>query len=385
MRKSYLIIAAVVLVVLLVFVCVGAVLLVRIYSQGIAQGGTPSPVPGTGVVGTKSAATVSPSPVTAWYDLYFTAPKYPDKAADHTPSLDARLTDFINTSTKSVDIAIYQLDLPNVTQALLDAKKRGATVRVVTDVDILQDKDENPFFKQLQNADITVVGGNPNAIMHNKFVVVDGQAVWTGSWNFTTNDTYRYNNNGILIRSPELAGNYTVTFEKMWKSKKFGGARKPGGTTPHLVISGTPVDNYFAPEDKVADKIVARLKSATKTIDFMAFSFTHDAMGAAILERAKAGVKVRGVFETTGSETKFSEFGLFKSAGLDVMQDGNPYLMHHKVFIIDGKTVIFGSFNFSSNADEENDENLLIIDNDTTLVRKFNAEFAQVYDQAKTK
>lgn len=383
MRKSYLFIAGVIVLVLLVFVCIGAVLLVRIYGDRIAKGGTPSPDSGTGVLSTKSVHTVTPSPVAGWYDLYFTSPIYPDKAADHKPSLDARLSDFINTATSSVDIAIYQLDLPNVTQALLDAKKRGATVRVVTDVDILSDKSENASFKQLQNVDITVVGGNPNAIMHNKFVVVDGQAVWTGSWNFTTNDTYRYNNNGILIRSPELARNYTVTFEKMWKNKKFGGARKPGGTTPTLTINGTSVENYFAPEDHVADKLVARLKAATKTIDFMAFSFTHNDMGAAILERAKAGVKVRGVFETTGSETKFSEFGPLKAAGLDVMQDGNPYLMHHKVFIIDGRTVIFGSFNFSSNADEENDENLLIVDDDVNMVRMFNTEFARVYDQAK--
>jgi phosphatidylserine/phosphatidylglycerophosphate/cardiolipin synthase-like enzyme len=38
--------------------------------------------------------------------------------------------------------------------------------------------------------------------MHDKFVVVDKAAVWTGSWNFTENDTYRYNNNGVLFNRP---------------------------------------------------------------------------------------------------------------------------------------------------------------------------------------
>ena len=132
----------------------------------------------------------------------------------------------------------------------------------MTDVDILKDPKENPSFKKLQSAKIKVVGGNPGAIMHDKFVVVDAAAVWTGSWNFTTNDTYRYNNNGILIRSPELAHNYTVTFEKMWRDKKFGASRKPGGTTTHLTIGGVPVENYFAPEDNVSEKIVARLQAA---------------------------------------------------------------------------------------------------------------------------
>jgi phosphatidylserine/phosphatidylglycerophosphate/cardiolipin synthase-like enzyme len=279
-------------------------------------------------------------------------------------------------------MAIYQLDLPNVTQALIEAKQRGATVRVVTDSDILNDPKENPSFKQLQNAGIPIVGGNPNAIMHDKFVVVDKAAVWTGSWNFTENDTYRYNNNGVLFQSPELAHNYTVTFEKMFNDKAFGPSRKPGGTTPRLTIGGVSVENYFAPEDKVAEKIIARLKTAARTIDFMAFSFTDEALGQVVRDRAQAGVNVRGVFETTGSETKFSEYGRMKKAGLDVLQDGNPYSMHHKVFIVDGKTVIFGSFNFSQNAGNENDENLLIID-DPGLAQQFETEFARVYEQAK--
>ena len=323
-----------------------------------------------------------PTPAAGWYQVYFTSPKYPDKASDHHGSLDDDLAALINTAKSSIDIAIYQLDLPNVTQALIDAKQRGATVRVVTDIDILNDSKENPSFRQLEKAGIPVVGGNSNAIMHDKFVVLDGAAVWTGSWNFTENDTYRYNNNGIRIESPELAHNYTVTFEKMFSDKKFGPQRKPGGTTPRLTIGGGAFENYFAPEDKVAEKIVPRLKQAATTIDFMAFSFTDDDIGNAVLDRARAGVKVRGVFETTGSETQYSEYGKMKKAGLDVWQDGNPYLMHHKVFIIDGKTVIFGSFNFSQSAETENDENLLIVD-DTALAQQFEAEFARVYDQAK--
>jgi phosphatidylserine/phosphatidylglycerophosphate/cardiolipin synthase-like enzyme len=319
-----------------------------------------------------------------WYTVYFTAPKNPARESNPPDSLDAALTRFIQSAKSSVDLAASQLDLPSVIQALLDAKKRGVVIRVVTDVDILADKKENQSFKELENSGIRVVAGNPNAIMHNKFVVVDKAVVWTGSWNFTTNDTYRYNNNAILIQSPELARNYTATFDKMFADKKFGAARKSGGTTPRLTIGGSAVENYFAPEDKVAAKIVARLKQAARTIDFMVYSFTDDDIGGVIRERAKGGVTVRGVFEMTGSETQYSEYGKMKQAGLDVRQDGNPYLMHHKVFIVDGKTVIFGSFNFSKSANEVNDENLLIVD-DLTLAAQFQDEFARVYEQAKKK
>lgn len=325
---------------------------------------------------------VAPTGEAGWYQVFFTTPKYPDKEADHHGGLDDKLTAFINSAKTSVDMACYQLDLPNVAQALIDAKQRGAAVRLATDISTLEDPKENATYKKLQQAGIPIVGGNPNAIMHNKYVVVDRSAVWLGSWNFTENDTYRYNNDAVLISSPELAKNYTVTFEKMFNDKKFGAQRKPGGTTPKLTIGGVAVESYFAPEDKVVEKIVPRLHAAAKTIDFMAFSFTDDDLGAAVLDRAKAGVQVRGVFENTGSETQYSEFGKMKKAGLDVWQDGNPYLMHHKVFIIDGKTVVLGSFNFSQNAETENDENLLIID-DPALAQQFTAEFMRVYDLAK--
>jgi len=64
-----------------------------------------------------------------------------------------------------------------------------------------------------------------------------------------------------------------------------------------------------------------------------------------------------------------------------VLLDGNPYVMHHKVFILDGRTVLFGSFNFSNNADKDNDENILFVD-DPALAQAFEAEFQRVREVA---
>ena len=235
---------------------------------------------------------------------------------------------------------------------------------------------------QLQQAGIPVIGGNTDAIMHDKYVVVDGQRVWTGTWNFTDNDTYRYNNAGLWIESPELAANYTAAFETLFTDRQFGNKKKTRPTTANLAVAGIPVENYFTPKDNATAAIVNRLKQARQSIHFMAFSFTGDTMGQAMLDRAAAGVEVRGVFETTGSKTQFSEYGRLKDAGLDVLQDGNPYLMHHKVIVIDGRTVVVGSFNFSKGAQTSNDENLLIID-DANLARLFEEEFQRVYATAQ--
>lgn len=314
--------------------------------------------------------------------VFFTTPKFPDNKADHHGGLDEHLTDFINTAKSTIDMSIYQFDLENATQALLDAKQRGVKIRVTTDIDVLEDEGENPWFLRLKKAGIPVEGGNTDGIMHNKFVVVDGQQVWMGTWNFTDNDTYRYNNAGLWIKSTELARNYTAAFEKMFVDKNFGNRKQTRSIQHELTIGGLRVENYFTPPDNATDAINNRLKQAQTSIHFMAFSFTEDTTGQAILDRAKAGVEVRGVFENVGSDTEYSEMGRLQRAKLDVLKDGNPYLLHHKVFIIDGRTVIVGSFNFSDNAQNQNDENLIIVDS-PDLAKLFEAEFLRVYATAQ--
>jgi phosphatidylserine/phosphatidylglycerophosphate/cardiolipin synthase-like enzyme len=100
-----------------------------------------------------------------------------------------------------------------------------------------------------------------------------------------------------------------------------------------------------------------------------------------LLERARAGVEIRGVFESSGAESPVSQFSRLRQAGIDVWKDGNPYNMHHKVFVIDRRVVIFGSYNFSRRAERNNDENFLIVE-DPAMAALFEAEFARVYEQA---
>ena len=114
----------------------------------------------------------------------------------------------------------------------------------------------------------------------------------------------------------------------------------------------------------------------------MAFSFTHEGIGEAVIQQGKNGVKVRGIFETRGSETQYSRLGAFKKNKFDTVQDGNPYTLHHKVFILDNETVVLGSFNFSKNADEANDENMLIIHN-SQIAKQFQQEWDKLYEVAQ--
>jgi phosphatidylserine/phosphatidylglycerophosphate/cardiolipin synthase-like enzyme len=115
----------------------------------------------------------------------------------------------------------------------------------------------------------------------------------------------------------------------------------------------------------------------------MAFSFTDDDIGESMIGRAEGGVEIRGVFENVGSDTSFSYFPLFDSLGMDNIQvrtDGNPRVMHHKVIIIDREAVLFGSFNFSENANRTNDENIVIV-NDADFAGFFVEEFELVWSE----
>ena len=314
-----------------------------------------------------------------WYRLYFTSPQFPDEPATRVDTISPGLIEVVNSAQKSLDIAIYELNLEPVGDAILAARDRGAAVRIVTDSDELE---ELETLIRLEEEGIPIIPDERSAIMHNKFVVVDGQAVWTGSWNFTPNDTFRNNNHGIYIQSPELAQNYTTEFEEMFNDQAFGPTSPANTPYPQIQLGDTLLETCFAPEDDCADQLIQLINQAQRTIHFMAFSFTHVGVGDAVRDRASAGVEVRGVFERRGSETEHSELGAMRDMKLDTLQDGNPYTLHHKVFVVDGAIVVLGSFNFSQNADEANDENLLIIHNNA-LANEFLGEFERVYAQAQ--
>jgi phosphatidylserine/phosphatidylglycerophosphate/cardiolipin synthase-like enzyme len=309
--------------------------------------------------------------------VHFTTPKYPDTEADHHGGIDEILAADIAQARSSVDVAAYEFDLETVAQALIDAHKRGVQVRMVTDSDNVAE----PAVRKLDGAGIPIVEDHRGAIMHDKFVIIDREIVWTGSWNLSVNCTYRNNNNAARIVSARLAENYRAEFEEMFTDKAFGPGSPSNTPHPQLTVDNIPMENYFAPEDHVADKIVTLLKGAKRSIRFMAFSFTDDRIGKVVRDKAKAGLIVQGVFEARGSDTEYSEYGQMRRAGLDVLTDGNPYTMHHKVFILDDETVLMGSFNFTQSADESNDENLLVI-HDPAIAALYQAEFERVYAQA---
>ncbi len=314
-----------------------------------------------------------------FWQVFFTAPTGSGNRANYVGGIDTQVADALSTVQRTLDIAAFEFNNPVITAAVLAAHQRGVAVRLVTDNEHgIGSKDTT--LGQLIDAGIPVIDDNRSALMHNKFMILDSTSVITGSYNFTINDTYRNNNNMLIFRSQKMVQDYQNEFNKMFEQKKFGPSK--ASNTPFASFSqdGAAVQVLFAPEDRVVAALAVALSSATTSIRFMAFSFTLDDIAGVMQQKAQQGVVINGIFETTGSETRTSELTPLLCSGLAMRQDGNPFVMHHKVFIIDDKTVVTGSFNFSTGARDSNDENLLIItDPDLALqyVEEFNRRWAE--------
>jgi phosphatidylserine/phosphatidylglycerophosphate/cardiolipin synthase-like enzyme len=333
-------------------------------------GSDPAPLFSGALTAISQATPAEPPPTAApagqdWWEVYFTDPATINDPDKLTGSIPEKLIERIDNAQQSIHIAAFEFNLSPVAQALIAAHKRGVEVQWVTD-------DENGLgadgeeghgqFAMLKKAGIKVKDDQSSALMHNKFVIFDKQMVWTGSSNLTVNGNFRNNNNVIVIKSPEVAAMYEREFAEMWAGQ-FGPTSPSTANQQSTTLDGTPIQVLFAPEDKVMNYLVLLVKSAKKDIAIMAFSFTHDKLGEAVMGRAKAGVDVNVIFETSGSKTRYSELTSLYCARVPVRQDGNPGTFHHKVIVIDDEIVVTGSLNFSASADEDNDENVVVVTN----------------------
>ncbi len=309
-----------------------------------------------------------------WFELYFTDPTNP-ATKQKVGGPDEPLVTAIDSARLSVDGAIYSLSLKSIRDALIRAHRRGVQVRVVMESDNM----DRAAPQALKDAGIPMLGDRREGLMHNKFVVIDRSEVWTGSMNFTDTGTYSDNNNLMLIRSTKVAEDYTTEFNEMFVDDKFGTHVVAATPNPTVTINGTRLDIYFSPDDNIQPKLVDLLNNAQSSIYFMAYSFTADPLGEVIRQKAAAGVTVAGVMETDQVKSNVgTEFDSFRIAGLNVKQDGNSGLMHHKVMIIDSQIVVMGSYNFTASAEDTNDENLIVIYN-PEIAGQFMQEFQRVY------
>jgi phosphatidylserine/phosphatidylglycerophosphate/cardiolipin synthase-like enzyme len=151
----------------------------------------------------------------------------------------------------------------------------------------------------------------------------------------------------------------------------FDDAFHRSGSSPQLAV-------YFSPRGGCESAVVGELGAARKTVRVQAYSFTNAAIAQALVGAHRRGVDVKVVLDRGGNATtNYSAADFVAHAGIPTWLDGAHAIAHNKVMIIDGETLITGSFNFTAAAEKSNAENLLVIKNARALVAKYEANWLE--------
>jgi phosphatidylserine/phosphatidylglycerophosphate/cardiolipin synthase-like enzyme len=274
--------------------------------------------------------------------------------------------------------------------------------------------------------DDTADGSKGSGLMHHKFLIIDSQWVVTGSANFTLSDIHgdaeqpesRGNANALLkINSPQVANRFSEEFRKMWgdgpgkqpnsqfglkKSESSVSSRLPVQMplpTGRITLQFSPLSPSQPWENSVNGLITRTLSQATHSISLALFVFSEQRIANSLETQAQAGTDIRVLIDPGFIYRSYSE--ALDMLGITLLDQrckleannrpwrtpidsvGMPQLplgdkLHHKFAIIDGKTVIVGSHNWSHAANTENDETLLVIDN-AVVAAHFEREFERLY------
>ena len=141
----------------------------------------------------------------------------------------------------------------------------------------------------------------------------------------------------------------------------------------------------FARSESVADVIMSHLHEATSSIDGALYRFNHPGLAQAIEEVAERGVRIRLLVDGN----KYKESRTTQELLSDVVfpyrlafgRQGRGSKMHHKFVILDQHTVLTGSYNWTHESEEENQENLVIL-RDADSVEAYTEEFEALWTGA---
>ncbi|WBW96165.1 phospholipase D-like domain-containing protein [Oceanirhabdus sp. W0125-5] len=387
-------------------------------------------------------------------------------------NLESELLEMINEAKESIDVCIYEINLPDIVEGLIEKASQGVRVRVIVDgkegkdeyrekrytlmriylEKMIRGKDgvigndddimvfsdspifmvqeskirdffglkkninENERYKKLTIGKKNVEGyvlcygeeisegvySSPGNQMHNKFVIVDKEILWTGSWNFTVTGLYGTYDDAIdkkldgnqqhciKIRNSEVSKFYLEQFNEMWGSegrepnKKYAnfGKRKTLRGVKSILIGDIRVDIYFSPNNTVMDEIKKVLNNNQNEDMFFSLFCISEKEIMEILKRKNKENK-GNIFMVIDEGMWNQNWSAIRRVGdvnefIPIFEDRLKGKLHSKSAVINpfGKEniVITGSMNWTVNGYRNNDENIMIIYGDSNLSRKFFSE-----------
>jgi len=140
-----------------------------------------------------------------------------------------------------------------------------------------------------------------------------------------------------------------------------GCQQAPTQVSDQAAQSLPPIEVLFSPKGGCTEAVVKELDAANATVLVQAYSFTSAPIAKALLAAHKRGIKVQVILDKSQKSEKYSEADFLVNVGIPVQIDAKHAIAHNKIMVIDDATVITGSFNFTTAAEEHNAENLLVI------------------------
>lgn len=359
------------------------------------------------------------------------------------------VADFIGKAKKSIHIAIYDFELSGQAEALVigainQAAQAGISVQMAynkpaqektpekrgftgadpapmgTDMKLTQRGYLNPKveLKAVEEEEEEVAGKktftgieppaevedieHPSNIMHNKFIVRDGEAVLTGSANFTDGAWGLQENNVVIFEgTKELGGFYETDFNDLWTNTSIKGTGK--NASGQATVGAAKVAAAFAPGDgpMITDEIVKVIDGANKRLMIASMVISSvrilESIQSAktripqdikvLIDQTEMRNAVLGHWRRSKNPASAEKLKLwetvsegFKGKKSEVYVNGRsdwPHNFMHNKFVVADDTVVTGSFNFSQNA-ERNAENVVVIQ-DKNLADAYAMYFDQIY------
>jgi phosphatidylserine/phosphatidylglycerophosphate/cardiolipin synthase-like enzyme len=306
-----------------------------------------------------------------------------------------RIGSFLDGATRSLDVAIYDLRLDQspadtLANSFASAVKRGVPVRLMFNQDHALAIPEPPppeidwdFVHRLEGAGVQVkpVPGIPD-LMHHKYVIRDGDTVFTGSTNWTNDSWNREENVMLTIASGEIAKDYALDFLGLWQNPVVALSGRISSPWSQLA-NGTSVRPYFCPgrADKLVHAMSRSISSAKKRIRICSPVITSGPVLGTLAEVIQeARIDIAGVYDATQMDEvnhqwetqasaawKIAAFHCITTGARFGSKRSTPYakgsthdFMHAKILVTDDY-VYTGSFNLSHSG-ESNAENVVQIE-----------------------
>lgn len=293
--------------------------------------------------------------------------------------LEQVIVNFILKAQSRLDIAVQELENRKIADAIIEAKNRKVSVRIVIEHDYLMSKTVRPqpyskggkhegnreIFNALLRSKVDIKSDYNSKIFHQKFIVRDGTAVLTGSTNFTPTGTQNNLNHVVVVNDQKAAKIYAREFREIWKGH-FGKHNVGHNRTPDkITVSNIPIRILFAPDHNPEMEIMKQMLKAKERVDFAIFTFSKSSgIDDTMIKLLELNIPITGVLDKMQGVRSWAATRPLKNAGANlfsVAKKGRLGKLHHKLMVLDEQAIIVGSFNYTGPANLLNDENIMII------------------------